>query len=236
MLTKFFLGTYLMFGTTSINFVFAQQLPANGIVEAAATQNLYTAIRDLERLTLADIHPQDLITIDSAMLLADVPYRNRFFLLAGWLGRTQALNAVPYEYRRSTRMQNDYDLAMIRAGDPSRIGRLRTLLQTVEVNDDFVFTIAPQLIYTRRREVFDFFFDQILLDDRNCYMADLHGSGQINCAYRLLEMVAPHILNFPLEVGISGDLETDDYPTALETARAWIQLNRADYLINTETY
>ncbi|MEL7428030.1 MAG: hypothetical protein AAFN81_33915 [Bacteroidota bacterium] len=197
---------------------------------------LYQSINDLEEIQQSNIHPQDLTTIDSALLLADVPYRNRFFLLAGWLGRTQALNAVPYEYRRSTRMQNDYDLAMIRAGDPSRIRRLRTLLQTVEVNDDFIYTIAPQLIYTRRQEVFDFFFDQILLDERNCYMADLHGSGQINCAYRLLEMVAPHILNFPLKVGISGDLETDDYPTALETARAWIQLNRADYLINTETY
>ena len=220
-----------------VNWGHTQIIPAiSSVADERPVDGIYQSIKTLERSPKSTVHPQDLITIDSALLLPDVPYRNRFFLLAGWLGREEALRAVPYEYRRSTRLRNDYDLAMIRVGDEGRIGRLQTLLNEVAVNDDFVYTLAPKLIYTRRPEVFDFMMDQILLDQRNCTAADAHSEGRLNCAYRLLELVAPHIQDFPLEVGTSGDLETDDYPTALEIARLWIQENRANYLINTETY
>lgn len=230
---KVFLVLVLCWGA---NDVVGQALPSPQELTGSEAGGVLQAIQSVERRAIGEVGIPAITTIDSALLLPDVPYRNRFFLLAGWLGRIEALQAVPYEYRRNTRMQNDYDLAMIRAGDASRMDRLRTLLRNAVVDDDFVYTIAPKLVYTRRREVFDFLFDQILLDQRNCSTADPHGSGQINCAYRLLELVAPHIRNFPLKVGVSGDLETDDYPSALETARAWIEANRADYLIITETF
>jgi hypothetical protein len=195
--------------------------------------DLFPAIQQLENTDLADISPSDISAINTALSQEQIAYRNRFFLLAGWLGQLEALAAVPYEYRRTIRAGNDYDLAMIRAGDPGRIERLQRLLREVEVNDDFVYQLAPKLLYTHRREVVDFFFDEILQDKSNCQVADTHSSGQINCAYRLLELVAPVIRNFPLQLGVSGDLNVADYPTALKTARAWIQEHRSDYLLST---
>jgi hypothetical protein len=211
----------------------AQVLGNPGDLPNRQPSALFLAIQQLENTDLADVTAADVTAINAALTLDKIAYRNRFFLLAGWLGQLEALQSVPFEYRRSSRASNDYDLAMIRAGDPGRIERLKRLLQEVEVNDDFVYQLAPKLLYTHRREVIDFFFDEILADKRNCQVADLHSSGQINCAYRLLELLAPRILNFPLQLGVSGDLETDDYPAALATARAWIQAHRNDYVLTT---
>jgi len=167
---------------------------------------------------------------------ANLPCRPRLFLVAGYLNKAQALYAVPEEFRKSTRDKNAYDLALIRIGDESRIQRLKRLLQTVTVDDDFIFKIAPQLIYTRRREVIDFMFNEILKDQLYCTPADTHTSGRINCAYRLLELVAPVVRDFPLQVGPSGDLTTKDYPAALKMARNWILANHENYAVITDTY
>ncbi|MEL7376131.1 MAG: hypothetical protein AAFN65_04160 [Bacteroidota bacterium] len=173
---------------------------------------------------------------DSLLTKEDLPCHHRVFLIAGFLDRSSALETVPFELRRSTRNMNAYDLAMIRTGDASRIRRLEILLEGAEVDDNFIYEVAPKLLYTRRREVLDFFFQAILSDERNCRPADAHTSGQINCAYRLLEMIAPVIKDFPLTVGPSGDLEVDDYPRALDLARLWISENTSTYQIITETY
>ncbi|MEM9526127.1 MAG: hypothetical protein AAGA31_05930 [Bacteroidota bacterium] len=165
-----------------------------------------------------------------------LPCRPKLFLLAGFLGEAEALYAVPEDLRKSIREKNAYDLALIRAGDQPRIERLKRLLEAATVDDDFIFEVAPKLIYTRRREVMDFLFAEILKDQNNCSPADSHTSGRINCAYRIMEMVAPVIQEFPLAVGASGDLTVTDYPKALAIARAWIEDNQTSYRIITDTY
>ncbi len=200
------------------------------------SSRLASANNRLKKSSIKEISLQDLQTIDSLILNERTVLRNQFFLLAGWLNRKAALHAVPYEYRRSIRDRNDYDMAMIRIGDQSRINRLNKLLTSVKVDDDFVYGLLPKLLYTRRPEVINFLFDQILMDKKNCSVADPHTKGQINCAYRLLEAVAPVIENFPLKVSASGDLDITDYPSALEIARGWIKDNRNDYRIITQTY
>lgn len=215
---------------------YAQVLPTFATDLAKNSSQLATANNTLKSLSSTTISPQDLQTIDSLILNEATVLRNKFYLLAGWLNRKAALQAVPYEYRRNLRDQNDYDMAMIRLGDQSRIKRLNKLLASVQVDDDFVYTLLPKLIYTRRPEVIDFIFDQVLLDQKNCSVADPHTKGRINCAYRLLEAVAPVVNDFPLKLGPGGDLDVTDYPAALEIARTWIRDNRNDYRIISETY
>ena len=43
-------------------------------------------------------------------------------------------------------------------------------------------------------------------------------------------------LDFPVEVGISGDLKTTDYRKALQEVRQWIGEHRGDYELLTEVY
>lgn len=212
----------------------AQVLPAQ--LSTTDTKVVYEAINALEQLPSSLVTAADLAIIDAALAQEDTPYRGRFFLLAGWLGRTDALYAVPQAYRHSLSNKNDYDMAMLRAGVPSYVARLQGLLPQLKVDDDFVYHLGPALLYTKRREVIDFFLSEILEDKRNCKVAEAHSEGRINCAYRLLEMITPLIHDFPLKLQASGDLATDDYPGALETAREWIRNHRNDYLIITETF
>jgi hypothetical protein len=151
---------------------YAQVLPTFTTDLATNSSQLATANNTLKSLSSTTISPQDLQTIDSLILNEGTVLRNKFYLLAGWLNRKAALQAVPYEYRRNLRDQNDYDMAMIRLGDQSRIKRLNKLLASVQVDDNFVYTLLPKLIYTRRPEVIDFIFDQVLLDRKNCSVAD----------------------------------------------------------------
>lgn len=212
----------------------AQILPSR--VAAADDKVVSEAIDAIERLPSSAVSEADIAIIDAAILGEDTPYRGRFFLLAGWLGRLDTLAKVPPAYRRSLSDQNNYDMAMLRAGAPAQVARLQKLLDQLEVDDKFVYGLGPALLYTKRREVVDFFFGEILVDQRNCTVADAHTAGSINCAYRLLEMIAPLLQNFPLQLRTSGDLATDDYPAALEIAREWIRNHRNDYLIVTETF
>lgn len=218
------------------NIIFGQILPEFSTELATNSSRLAMANNKLKKSSIKEISFQDLQTIDSLILSERTVLRNQFFLLAGWLNRKEALLAVPYEYRRDIRNRNDYDMAMIRVGDQSRINRLNKLLATVTVDDDFVYGLLPKLIYTRRPEVINFLFDQIEIDKKNCSVADPHTKGRINCAYRLLEAVAPVVENFPLKVSLSGDLDITDYTSALEIARGWIKDNRNDYRIITQTY
>jgi hypothetical protein len=159
-------------------FLFALLLPWSAAssqvfaYENDVIQNVNQSVRELKKQSPGTIHKTDLTTIDSALIKDNTPHRNKFYLLAGWLNRKAALQAVPYEYRRNLRDQNDYDMAMIRLGDQSRIKRLNKLLASVQVDDNFVYTLLPKLIYTRRPEVIDFIFDQVLLDRKNCSVAD----------------------------------------------------------------
>ncbi len=212
----------------------AQVLPTE--LSTTDTKVVYEAINALEQLPSSSVSAADLAIIDAALAQEDTPYRGRFFLLAGWLGRTDALYAVPQAYRHSLSNKNDYDMAMLRAGVPSYVDRLQSLIPALTVDDNFVYRLGPALLYTKRREAIDFFLAEILEDKRNCKVAEAHSEGRINCAYRLLEMIAPIIQDFPLKLRTSGDLATDDYPSALEIAREWIRNHSNDYLIVTETF
>ena len=231
-LTSRLAGCVLLFAFTGG--LSAQVLPPQ--LSTTDTKVVYEAINALERLPASMVTAADLAIIDTALLGEDIPYRGRFFLLAGWLGRVDALNAVPPAYRRGLSDKNDYDMAMLRIGAPAQVARLQSLLARLQVDDDFVYHSAPALLYTKRREVIDFFMSEILEDKRNCNVAEAHSDGRINCAYRLLEMITPLIHDFPLKLRAGGDLATDDYPSALETAREWIRNHRNDYLIITETF
>jgi hypothetical protein len=72
-------------------------------------------------------------------------------------------------------------------------------------------------------------------DAKNCESANSDNTERIPCAYRIMEMLAPIIENYPLKQNASGDIETNDYPMALQTVREWFKINKA-YKILRDTY
>jgi len=74
------------------------------------------------------------------------------------------------------------------------------------VNDDLVYEIVPYLVYTRRQEAFKF-LERIIQSNESTYLsANADNEENILCGYRVLEYIAPVMINFPLPVDEFGEL------------------------------
>ena len=98
------------------------------------------------------------------------------------------------------------------------------------LNDDVVYELLPDLVYTRQKDALDYLVAIIQSDEKRCQSADPEAEQNIRCGYRVLELLAPVIADFPLTLDESGDLAVSDYPQALEEARRWLT-EHEDYKI-----
>lgn len=126
-------------------------------------------------------------------------------------------------------------LALARMSDATSENLILEKLSQAIVNDDFVYDIVPDLIYTRRKSVYQYLENVMMSDVPNCSSVDPDSNANILCGYRVMESVAPTIVDFPILVDEYGELEVDDYEKALLDVRAWFQQN-PDYQLKMESY
>ena len=126
-------------------------------------------------------------------------------------------------------------LALARMGDESATTWIVNKLKTAKVNDDFVYDVVPDLVYTRQPVIFEYLEGIVNSDDANCTSANPDSNKKMLCGYRVLEHIAPAIRDFPLSANESGDLNVSDYESALQQARSWFALNQT-YALVSETY
>ncbi|MEQ8686409.1 MAG: HEAT repeat domain-containing protein [Imperialibacter sp.] len=117
-------------------------------------------------------------------------------------------------------------LALARLGDQTAINLVNNKVRGIEVNDDMVYDMAPSIIYTQQKQLYDYLVELLYSNEKNCESANPDQINAINCAYRILELLAPEIESFPIATTASGDLEASSYQEALITAREWFQSNR----------
>jgi hypothetical protein len=89
------------------------------------------------------------------------------------------------------------------------------------VNDDVIYSIFPDLVYTRNKEAVSYMIEVLQRDDATCMSADAERQAPIPCGYRVMEQLAPIIKGYPLALDASGDIKTNDYVAALKTVREW---------------
>ncbi len=121
-------------------------------------------------------------------------------------------------------------LALARLSNPEALATVLARVKRYPVNDDLVYEALPDLVYTRQKDAIDYLVAIVQSNERNCESADPEATENIRCGYRVLELLAPVIQDFPLAVGESGDLAVDDYPQALQQARQWLE-QHPDYQI-----
>ena len=117
-------------------------------------------------------------------------------------------------------------LALSRMGDEQAINDVMNRVKRMPVSDALVYEVFPDLVYTRRREAFNYLLETLNSDAKNCESADPERPSRIPCAYRVMEMLAPAIGNYPLKLSDSGDVVASDYPAALAQVREWFQVNK----------
>lgn len=126
-------------------------------------------------------------------------------------------------------------LALARMEDAEALLFVVNTVKNRPVNDDLIYDLVPDLIYTRQKLAFDYLFKIINSDEENCFPADPDAVQKIMCAYRVLEYIAPYIENFPLQVE-EEQLLVDDYQQALMDVRNWFRDNNTSYIIKKDTF
>lgn len=126
-------------------------------------------------------------------------------------------------------------ICLARLGDAAATTAVLARAKNLPLNDDVVYRLFPDLIYTRSPDIIAFVVEALHQNEPNCLAANGESQVRIDCGYRIMEQLAPVIEGFPVEVDISGDLKTDDYPGALERIRSWFRRN-PDYTILDHTW
>lgn len=160
----------------------------------------------------------------------------RLFKLAGYLGLQDQIPVL--QELASTLSGRDRwaaQLALARLGDQEALASILDRAKRYPVNDDVVYELLPDLVYTRQKDALDYLVTVVQSEEKNCQSADPEGEESMLCGYRVLELLAPVIVDFPLALDESGDLAMSDYPKALRQARQWLRLH-PDYQVRVDQF
>lgn len=166
-----------------------------------------------------------------ALYKENPPYQDQLVRLIGTLQMTELsddLRVMSSATTKNQRLRWTALLALARMNDTEAIQAVMKKAQRLPVNDDVVYEIFPDLIYTQQRQAIEYLILELKSDEKKCTTADAEDETPITCAYRIMEILAPVIEKYPLEVDASGDIKTKDYKKALATVRAWFEKNK-DY-------
>lgn len=126
-------------------------------------------------------------------------------------------------------------LALARLGDDNSIEKIAHRVESIPTNDDVVEVLVPDLIYTRKVPLIAFAISILNGDKTDCTTTDPDSDEKILCGYRVLEYLAPVVIDFPIAIDTSGDLNVDDYSSALSTARRWFR-EFQDYQVREDIF
>ncbi len=153
--------------------------------------------------------------------------------LIGYIGLKDQISNIRSQLERGTLSRGEKwaaNLSLSRMGDESALQFVLTRVKQLKVNDEVIYELFPDLIYTRQPVAIQYLVEVLNNDEPLCESADAENAKPLACGYRIMELLAPVIKGFPLKVDGSGDLSVPDYKVALQQVRAWFK-NHADYKI-----
>lgn len=143
--------------------------------------------------------------------------------VAGYLNLTGARGAIENyaATARKTGVKWSSYIALARMGDEVYINKVISAVRNQGLNDNVVYELVPDLIYTRQKACIDLAVEFLYEDKKLCTSSNPDNPQKMVCGYRIMEYIAPVIKDFPFGVKTSGDINTDDYPAALKTVCEW---------------
>ncbi|MEM8906793.1 MAG: hypothetical protein AAGD05_03010 [Bacteroidota bacterium] len=203
--------------------------------EGTSTALLGQISRQLRQFNRADFDGQATQQL-ARLIRMERPHLSKLIELAGFLQMRDLLNEIRIHHQKDKYLRQSIGMALTRSGDEQKQENLLKNVKKLRVNDDFVYGILPKLVYVRQKETTNYLFGLILEDQKNCSPPGHSVPGKVNCAYRVMEALAPYIKDLPVTVGPSGDLAVDDYAQALQTTRQWILDHQDHYELRTDIY
>ncbi|MDR3133415.1 MAG: hypothetical protein LBU42_05265 [Prevotellaceae bacterium] len=162
------------------------------------------------------------------------PLDDEQVLLAGYLHLTE-LTDILQQVKNDPGQDNGVRwrcyLALARMDDEPSLDFILAAVRKRGVNDRVVYNDFPGLVYTRQRKAFDYLIKELFSDEQKCHSPNPSIEREMVCGYRIMEMLAPVIKDFPLNVTAAGTVNTKNYDKALEKARKWLKQHETDYEI-----
>ena len=164
------------------------------------------------------------------------PHFEDLVLLAGFIGTgNNELFQLSLTPNLSTLKKWNVSLALARLNSEDALKYCIDKVKKAPVNSGMVTYLLPDLIYTRKKEALDYCIELLYSDEKLCQTANPDMSESILCAYPIIELIAPVIVDFPIQVNPSIGLDTDDYEKLLQTVRTWLTENK-EYKIKTGNF
>jgi hypothetical protein len=200
---------------------------------AGVCGNVIQALSKFSRLDFGKVE------LDSILnhIRVGVPHLDKIMKLAAYLqinGSVRKINTA-IESTKSAQLKWAGLVSLARLSDRSAINRIVNRLSKASINDDFIYEVIPDLVFTRQREILVFIETIIKSDSKDCTSSNPDSNEKIKCGYRAIEMIAPAIEEFPYSVDESGSLNTDNYEEALAKIRDWLNAH-SDYIIRDDEY
>ena len=158
----------------------------------------------------------------------------------GYIGGEESVRALNNIVKTDSLITNvekwNLKLALAKCGETTELDYCLNKVKSIPVNDDVVYELLPDLVYTGQRKAIDYLVDILLSNEKNCNSANVEIDQKILCGYRVMEFLACVIVDFPINFDDSGELATDDYVASLKQCREWINQNRNSYIIKADSY
>ena len=190
----------------------------------------------LKMLTYFSVSDFDL---DAKVQLAEMAKKPRthyelIIKLCGWLNIKELgrdFRSAVEEKKGGMRERWAMRIALARMGEADMVAYCSGRLLKAGVSDDVVYDFFPDVIYTRQKTLFDYLLTIIESDQKQCSSSNPDSDEKIICAFRVIELVAPYIKDFPAKTDVAGGLVSTNYDQTLKEVRIWIQQNRTTYTI-----
>jgi hypothetical protein len=207
------------------------------ISQAFQAQDLFERLQEIKQSGQFETTKQEIIETLQSSEVADLS--EDLILTCGYWQLKETMDALQNIANDRTAPRNfrwAAYMALARMGDERALMFLISQVQRNGMNDDVVAELVPNLIYTQQRPAFDLLIEALYDDTPRCTSSNPDNEVAILCGYRIMEMLAPVIKDFPLEVEASGDIKTRNYRDALQTLRRWFEQRKTDYVILTENF
>lgn len=159
-------------------------------------------------------------------------------LLVGYINTPNFIDEIKVVFpnsRRFTRQEQWTTYKVLaRLGDKEALTFCINKVTALPINDQVIDVLYADLIYTRQKEAVDVLVKTLNSDEPLCSSTNPNNDSKMICGYRIMEMLAPVIEDFPVKTLPSGDLDVKDYKKALIEVRNWFKKRESAYSIKKQ--
>ena len=125
--------------------------------------------------------------------------------------------------------------ALARLGSEESIDYCVQYVKSKDMNDLLVRFVLRDLAYIKQPAAVGYLVSELYNKEKNCRAANPNSSGRITCAYRIMEMLAPIVKDYPYKAKYGTQLDAPNYDKALKDIRQWFK-DHPDYVIMRDKF